>query len=358
MGVYFFSDAKDSMNCRLLSVLLCVLFIAPSFQYGILRVEEIWSTEDVLEVKIEEMVITGTDIKIDYIEELGDAGVTVEDTIFDDGSITIPGDFTTCCGIEFKSSLEANLGVFADAPNSPEPFSFTIDDNSGDVFILDELRAQGGIIVSDRFFVNGTNGDTRIEEGVLRPNGGVRVAVDRFTIDPDTGAIVVTSDAQVANDVYFGELSATSNRVITRFPATGANGGSTYFVGQDAAATGGDLLLQPGDGVDIGNIFVGTDRNSDLFFGRNALSNGDDGGITTFSGQDSLNGNGGDIVFNGGFSGTRAYGGEITLSPGLTSGGDVHLSGGDGQNVEGGDFVLTGGNGFNLGGELIFKAGT
>merc|ERR1712137_57719 len=140
MGVYFLSDAKDSMNCRLLSVLLCVLFIAPSFQYGILRVEEIWSTEDVLEVKIEEMVITESNIQIDYIEELNDSGVTVEDTIFDDGSITIPGDFTTCCGIEFKSSLEANLGLFADAPNSPEPFSFTIDDNSGDVFILDELR--------------------------------------------------------------------------------------------------------------------------------------------------------------------------------------------------------------------------
>merc|ERR1712137_827804 len=81
MGVYFLSDAKDSMNCRLLSVLLCVLFIAPSFQYGILRVEEIWSTEDVLEVKIEEMVITESNIQIDYIEELNDSGVTVEDTI-------------------------------------------------------------------------------------------------------------------------------------------------------------------------------------------------------------------------------------------------------------------------------------
>merc|ERR1712137_69453 len=222
MGVYFLSDAKDSMNCRLLSVLLCVLFIAPSFQYGILRVEEIWSTEDVLEV-------------------------TVEDTIFDDGSITIPGDFTTCCGIEFKSSLEANLGLFADAPNSPEPFSFTIDDNSGDVFILDELRAQGGIVVSDRFFVNGTNGNTRIEEGVLRPNGGVRVSVDRFSIDPATGAIVVTQDAQIADDVYFRELSATSDRTITRFPSVGDNGGATYFIGQDSASQGGDLILQPGD---------------------------------------------------------------------------------------------------------------
>ena len=308
------------MNCRLLSVLLCVLFIAPSFQYGILRVEEIWSTEDVLEVKIEEMVITESNIQIDYIEELNDSGVTVEDTIFDDGSITIPGDFTTCCGIEFKSSLEAYLGLFADAPNSPEPFSFTIDDNSGDVFILDELRAQGGIVVSDRFFVNGTNGDTRIEEGVLRPNGGVRVSVDRFSIDPATGAIVVTQDAQIADDVYFGELSATSDRTITRFPSVGDNGGATYFIGQDSASQGGDLILQPGDGgSSIGNIFLGTDRNSDLYFGRNSLSNGDDGGITTFSGQDSSNGNGGDIIFNGGFSGARGFGGEIILSPGLSS---------------------------------------
>merc|ERR1712130_423464 len=58
----------------------------------------------------------------------------------------------------------------------------------------------------------------------------------------------------------------------------------------------------------------------------------------------ALDGTGGDLILVGG--------------AGLTSGGDVHLSGGDGQNVEGGDFVLTGGNGFNLGGELIFKAGT
>jgi len=308
-----------TMNYRLLSVLFCVLLVAPSFQYGILRVEEIWSNVDTLEVQIEEMIIKESDLFIDFIEDLSGNGVTVEDVIFSDGSITVPRDFTTCCGIEFVSSLTANRGIFADAGEGSNGFSFTIQDETGDVFIRDELRAQGGINVSDRFFVNGITGDTRIEEGTLRPNGGVAVMVDQFLVDPATGAVNSAGDVQVALDVFFGESSGTSTRVINRFPADGPTGGATFLIGQDSASRGGDLILEPGDGATPGNIFLGTNRNSDLFFGRNALSNGDNGGFTSFSGQTSLTSNGGDLIFNGGNSNAAGFGGEIILSPGLST---------------------------------------
>merc|ERR1711862_445860 len=126
-----------------------------------------------------------------------------------------------------------------------------------------------------------------------------------------------TGDVQVTDDFYFGEFSTTSERFIRRVPSD-ANGGSTYFVGQSGAATGGDLILEPGYGASVGRIWLGSSRANDLFFGRNSISANDDGGIIEFVGQDSFNGNGGNLFFDGGNSGAVGTGGDIILAPGLS----------------------------------------
>merc|ERR1712063_140091 len=306
MGVviFLFLLVRNEQKC---SCFFTFLFVASSYQYGILRVEEIWSTMDIPQVKIEDMIIDESQIYIDYIEDLSGEGVTVEDILFSDGSITIPGDFLTCCGVEFLNTLHANRGVFADAGTGSGQFSFTIEDNTGDVFVLTDVRAQGGINASDRFFVDGITGETRVEEGLVRANGGAFVDVDKITLGTD-GDIGTAGNVQVAEDVFFGELASTSPRVIGRLETTASNGGSTYLVSQNAAESGGDLILEPGDGNTIGNIFLASNRNTELFFGRTALSNSDNGGRTTIVGQNSFSSNGGDLFFDGGNSGAVGFG--------------------------------------------------
>jgi len=324
------------------SLVLCFL-VASSFQYGILRVEEIWSNDNIPQVKIEDMIVEESQIFIDYIEDLSGGGVTVEDILFSDGSITIPGDFQTCCGVEFLNALNANQGVFADAGAGSNEFSFTIDDNTGDVFVLSDVRAQGGINASNRFFVDGITGETRIEEGLVRANGGLLVQEDQLSLSAD-GDITTAGNVQVAGDVFFGELSSNSPRTIGRIETTDSNGGSTYLVGQDAAESGGDLILEPGDGNTIGNIFLASSRNSELFFGRSALSNSDNGGRTSFLGQNSFSANGGDLFFDGGNSGAIGFGGDILLAPGLASldGRPGKLLLGSTNSIEAGHDVLVG----------------
>jgi len=304
------------MNFKLfICFFICLLFVLPSFQYGILRVEEIWSTNDIPNVKIEDMIITESQIFIDYIEDLSGEGVTVEDVLFSDGSINVPGNLLTCCNVEFKTALFANGGIFAD--DGAGGFSFTVEDNTGNVDVQGTLGIQGGINVSDNFFVDGRNGDTRIE-GILRPNGGVFVNEDALILDID-GQITSSGNVQVVEPVYFGDDIVTSNRVITRVATSTANGGTTFIEAQNAEDAGGNLILEPGDGAVPGNIFLGTDRNSDLFFGRTSLVNTNNGGITEFTGQGSFTGNGGDIFFDGGNSDTVGFGGDIILAPGLSS---------------------------------------
>mmetsp|Transcript_13217 Transcript_13217/g.22632 ORF Transcript_13217/g.22632 Transcript_13217/m.22632 type:complete len:687 (-) Transcript_13217:39-2099(-) len=305
------------MNTSFICILFaCVLFAGSSYQYGILRVEEIWSTENIPQVKIEEMIVEESQIYIDYIEDLSGEGVTVEDVIFSDGSITIPGNFFTHAGVEFESALFSNGGIFADAGENAG-FSFTVEDNTGDVFILGDLRIQGGIAASNKFFADGITGDTTINDAILFPNGGIYVNDDRLILDINGEFSTATGDVQVTDDFYFGEFSTTSERFIRRVPSD-ANGGSTYFVGQSGAATGGDLILEPGDGASVGRIWLGSSRANDLFFGRNSISANDDGGIIEFVGQDSFNGNGGNLFFDGGNSGAVGTGGDIILAPGLS----------------------------------------
>lgn len=263
------------------------------------------------------MQIKDSTLEIDYITDLSGEGVTVEDVIFNEGSITIPGDFLTCCGVEFLSALYSNGGIFADAGTGSNQFSFTIEDNTGDVYVLSDVRAQGGINASDRFFVDGISGDTRIEEALLRPNGGI--FIDDTLAFSSLGDIATKGSLQAANDLFFGEFSATSKREISRLFTLEANGGTTYMVGQDAAEVGGDLLLAPGDGADIGDIFLGSSRNSDLFFGRTALASNDAAGQFAIIGQTSFSGNGGDLIFNGGDSGTIGNGGDIIIKPGFSA---------------------------------------
>merc|ERR1712137_189574 len=143
---------------------------------------------------------------------------------------------------------------------------------------------------------------------------------------------------------FFGELSSNSPRTIGRIETTDSNGGSTYLVGQDAAESGGDLILEPGDGNTIGNIFLASSRNSELFFGRSALSNSDNGGRTSSLGQNSFSANGGDLFFDGGNSGAIGFGGDILLAPGLASldGRPGKLLLGSTNSIEAGHDVLVG----------------
>ena len=302
---------------RLAFVLLCFFFTF-SLQYGILRVEEIFSNLDTETIVIEDITIDHSTMYVDYIEDLSSEGVFVEEVLFSDGSITLPRYFTHCCGINFLSALYANGGIFADAGLDSGKISFKVEDNTGNTDILGEVHAQGGIVVNDGFFVEKFTGDTTIFARIL-PNGGITVNENLFTVSPVDGRIVTKENAQFLDDVYFG-VSATSSRFVSRIDTAANQGGGTYFKGQDALQIGGDIHLCPGNGTERGNIWVGDSNSTPLFFGRSSVSDGTNGGFTVFAGQSSLNGEGGDLFFFAGDSFGFGPGGDIVLAPGKSIG--------------------------------------
>merc|ERR1712137_316739 len=134
------------------------------------------------------------------------------------------------------------------------------------------------------------------------------------------GEVFTQGNIHVTNDVYFGAVSSTSTRTITRFPTAKSYGGNTILQGQDASVRGGDLILEPGSGATtVGDIYLGSQRNSDLFFGRSALSSYENGGSLRITGQASTGGDGGDLFLNGGKSDVFGFGGDIHLVPGLSA---------------------------------------
>jgi len=374
MGIFIL--ARIMRHVAPLVFLLCLFTTA--FGYGILRAEEIWSNEDTSELHIEEIIIKESDIFVDFIEDVSLNGVTVEGSIFSDGSVTVPGNLTTTAGIKFFSALFANGNIIADNGTDSGEVSFTVEADTGNTFILGEVRAQGGINLEDGLFtMEETTGDTTIAQALLRPNGGINVRNQLFTVN--TGGDIYTKGQLHVNDnIYFG-TNAESDRVIQRIPASGPFGGATYLQGQNAPFRGGDLFLEPGDSiVDPGNILIGDTQNRDLFFGRAALTNGLSGGEFTFGGQNSLDGDGGKLYISAGDSSSNvAFGGDIIIAPGLSDGSGVvgeviigstranssgydliigrpDLDGGDG-----GHTVIAGQNSeFGAGGELYFRAGS
>jgi len=264
--------------------------------------------------------------------------------------------FTTCCGIKFFEALYTNNDVFMDTgSDDPEVYSWTLEDNTGNLYIAGHVRAQGGINVENgKFIMEGISGDTTIGPALIRPNGGIVVDDLVFSADID-GNIFTAGTAYFGDDVFFG-TNDESERTIARIPATGASGGTTYFCGQNADAIGGDLYLQPGFGAIPGDIILGNEEAVDLYFGRSSLSNGVSGGVFTFAGQTSLNGNGGKVILSAGDSffdddgGSDIPGleddfdgGSIYLAPGLPDGAGIVgklIIGSTGRNSSGADLII------------------
>merc|ERR1711976_114730 len=167
-------------------VLVLCLFFTSALSYGILRAEEIWSNEDTSELRIEEVIIKESDIFVDFIEDVSLNGVTVEGSIFSNGAVNVPGNLTTTAGIKFFSALFANGNIIADNGTDTGDVSFTVEADTGNTFILGEVRAQGGINLEDGLFtMEETTGDTTIAQALLRPNGGINVRDALFTVNTD-----------------------------------------------------------------------------------------------------------------------------------------------------------------------------
>merc|ERR1712137_643393 len=186
------------------------------------------------------------------------------------------------------------------------------------------------------------------------------------------GEVFTQGNIHVTNDVYFGAVSSTSTRTITRFPTAKSYGGNTILQGQDASVRGGDLILEPGSGATtVGDIYLGSQRNSDLFFGRSALSSYGNGGITTYQGQTTTDGLGGSIYLRAGdvVSGTGNPG-DLILTAGLDAANEQTIVFGKAtatrlnlrrvETVDAGSAtILTGQNTTNgIGGDLRIRAGT
>jgi hypothetical protein len=206
----------------------------------------------------------------------------------------------------------------------------------------------------------------------LNPNGGVNVGDGAFTIDQE-GSVFVDNDFHVVGTIFIG-TDQTQDRFIRRVPTLGQEGGDTVFSAQDGQASGGDLVFVPGYELDEncydddeafgscqdGSVFVGGIDNRNVRIVRPDVNV--DGGQTLYRGQDSRNGDGGDIVFAPGDSTGDGDGGDFIVVPGISAGGNHgHIffgTNGDVADTGVADFDLTIGRPhleFGDGGDTFFK---
>lgn len=300
---------------------LCVLFLmaAPSLQFGELDVD--WIIANDIAVQIEDTLIADTTLVLEYIEGLTDQGVFVEQVNFNEGSVVVPIDATVGETGTVEGALFANGGIFADSVPDGD-FSFTVANDSGDTTIKGLTSIFGGINADNgKFTVADGTGETRIAEALLRPDGGIDVGNGLFTVNELDGSFRTQSNANVHLDIFVGTDIAEA-RTIARVPSSADNGGNFIVKGQDATSQGGDLVLVPGTGAVVGKIVIGRAAPDDLYVGRSTLdSSANDGGRTTFQGQDANNGVGGDLVVAAGDSTGSGQGGNIVLSVGLSDSG-------------------------------------
>jgi hypothetical protein len=230
---------------------------------------------------------------------------------------------------------------------------------------------------------NGDGGNIILAPGVSRKNGL-------------QGRIIL------GNDVQSG-LQASFDMVLSRPILLSGDGGETFLRGQSSQngdagsltvragqvptnaveSVAGTLYLSPGisETRDFGKIFLGSPKASDLDITRYTIPSF--GGATAIRGQNSTQGNGGDLVIRAGNSGGNGNGGSLHFVPGdtpVTPAGQIiwgletdyvnvgrePINGGglpttivgqDSVAGDGGDFILRAGNGNIGGGDAILSAG-
>ena len=333
--------------------------------------------------------------------------------------ILVPGKGTLLPGrIIFGEDTGHNLNI-------TRPFSINLRANQSDPFFVD-----GG----DTFYL-GQN----TEEG----DGGALIfnAGDSYTNGMGGNLILApglsADDDDVHGRILFGtpvQGDADFDLIIGRPTLKVGTAGDTFFEGQhtqngdagdiilraghvalNGTGAGGDVYIIPGlnyANFEQGSIFIGNPASTNLTLTRFRIAS--IGGDTTYLGQDSTNGEGGDLYFRAGKALTAGNGGSIHLVPGtipldnvqvgqiyfgqsaddieLTRlpttgggqdtfiigqegmaalGGDLHLiagegltggdliaAGGPGFPFAGGNVQITGGEGNYNGGNVVFRAGS
>jgi len=316
-------------------LLCCFLLFAfslarnPRDRYGILYVNEIVANSDTFTVQIEDSFVEDNILRLDIINEWTGQGVTSEGIFFDDGSVILADDFVVNPPTTFPNRVNANGGIYADA--GLEDFSsFVVEDDTGRTSIRGVVSVQGGIFTpNDAFTVAGGNGETTVRQAGLNADGGVDVNGGSFTVSP-VGDVFVASTLAVRETIFLGS-NRTEDRSITRVYSAGQLGGDTIVSAQDGVATGGDLFIVPGSatscsgadaqsGCDDGSVFIGRQTNDNIVISRPDVNG--PGARTVYNGQDSINGDGGDINIAAGDSLADGDGGDLIIVPGLSASGN------------------------------------
>lgn len=167
------------------------------------------------------------------------------------------------------------------------------------------------------------------------PGGGTPAA-------PDTSLQYNNSGAFGGTKLLYTEPSATSTK-LTASPVSGASDGRSITIqasdDSDGNHTGGDIILNPGNGDSNGKIYVNNTVTSDktISFISKPGTAGNDGktiNFTTGHGGDSAAG--GDMNFSTGNGGsTSGKGGDIQFDPGDgiegdSDGGNINMAPGNG----------------------------
>jgi hypothetical protein len=314
-----------------LAVVACVLLlVGSSLQLGTLWVNQIWGNSDTRYVNIEDVRIDDNSVFVDFVNQLGSNGVTVEQTNLKAGSVKIPVNLNVDQTGTVSGAMYANGGIFADDGAGGQ--SFTVEDNTGVTTIAGQLRPNGGINVDGGRFTVLPSGETTIDTAVLRPNGGIDSNFGQFTVDPSDGSVLTKGQMTVSNDIVLG-TNTEEDRAVRRVPAASRNGGNTIIKGQDGIVTGGNLELLPGYaniGTNHGQIVLGRAAADDLYVTRSDVATS--GGKTILTGQTSTAARGGDLIVRAGSStGVNTAGGNLVLVPGRSatssSNGDIILGG-------------------------------
>ena len=322
------------------SLSLIFLLIACTQQLGVLYVNDIIGNSDFANVLIEQSIINDNSLVTTYINGLVDCatprtpcGVYVEQVNYFDGNVEVPVNLEVFINTTVEGTFYPNGGIFSDAiPNGG--YSFLVEDNTGNTGMTGELRLYGGLSADGGVFtVDDVTGQTTVSRALFKPNGGIDVQNGQFTVAKEDGTFFTTSFANVVGDFYLG-TSKSEDRYITRYAASSSYGGDTLLLGQSVEPTavignsnqniGGDIILEPGVGQNrkIGKIILGRQANDNLYFGRPPVDiSGTSGGDTTFQGQDSFYGDGGDIVLSSGDSTSAGNGGDIILDVGYSPSG-------------------------------------
>ena len=324
-----------SQRLVLLSIaMLVALLVGGSMQLGTLWVNQITGNTDTNYVLVEQVRIDNDTMYVDFVNQLGTSGVSIEQTNFLQGNVHIPVNLTVDQTGTVSGVLNANGGIYADdAINGG--YSFSVQDNTGITTIEGVLNPNGGINVDQGLFTVSTTGETVISTAPLRPNGGIDSNYGQFTVSPVDGSVLTQGQLNVQQDVVLG-TSTEEDRYVRRVPTTAATGGNTIIKGQDGIVIGGNVVLLPGYasiGTNHGQVVFGRSSPDNLLITRSATSAAV-GGQTQFFGQSSTTGQGGDLYLRAGAATNAAgTGGNLWLIPGYSLQGGVN-----------GDIVLGGSN--------------